>query len=183
MKRLILVSVILSILLAGSALGFDGDRKGFVLGGGLGIAPMAKWSVELGSDDYDEENTGLALHILIGGAIDEKNMIVYEGNATAYTTDILDKTAAQSFNGAVWYHYFGNTGKSAFTAVGLGFYSFKVEDFDANDPGLGILLGGGYEFSKHWQFGAYLSFGKTTEASVFDYKHSQISLLISTVAF
>jgi hypothetical protein len=88
----------------------------------------------------------------------------------------------QNFDGAVWYHYFGLPGKSAFTATGLGIYSMKVEDYDANDVGFGMLLGGGYEFARHWQFGGYLSFGKTS-AGGWDYKHTHINVLISTVAF
>jgi hypothetical protein len=108
-------------------------------------------------------------------------MIVYEGNGAGYQSDIFDQTT-QGFNGPAWYHYYGDMGKSAFTAVGLGLYTFDVEHLDANDPSIGLLLGGGYEFAKHWQFGAYLSFGRTTSFGV-DFNHATINVLVSGIAF
>ncbi len=93
-----------------------------------------------------------------------------------------DQTITQGFNGAAWYHYYGQMGKSFFTAVGLGVYVFDVQDFDANDPGAGVLLGVGYEFARHWQTAVYVSAGKTTSAGV-DFKHSHINVTVGAIAF
>ena len=46
MKKVLATVLILSLVLAVSASAFDGARKGFVLGGGLGFAPMAKFEAE-----------------------------------------------------------------------------------------------------------------------------------------
>jgi hypothetical protein len=175
------------LLLVSSAAGFDGARKGFVLGGGIGISPVSGYSVDvpffgLGSIDISEQRAGLAIQLIIGYAWDRQNMIIYEGNVTGYSSDLLNRTIGQGYNGAAWYHYFGPEGRSAFSALGLGFYGFSVEDFESNDPGLGLLFGGGYEFSKHWQVGAYLSFGRTTAGGV-DFEHGHLSFLMSGVAF
>ena len=43
-SRLVFMVIVLTLLVASSSFGFDGNRKGFVLGGGLGIAPTAGWS-------------------------------------------------------------------------------------------------------------------------------------------
>ena len=115
-------------------------------------------------------------------AFAEHNMLVYEGNVVAYTSDIADWSVVQGFNGATWYHYFGRTGKSFFTTLGLGVYYFKVEDFDTNDPGGALLFGGGYEFAKHRQFGLSVAAGRTKSSGV-DFDHVHISLLISGIAF
>ena len=177
-QKLVLVAVLL--LMAGSVSGFNGERRGFVLGGGIGFAPVAKWSVE----DFDESKAGVAIHLVVGHAWNDFNMIVYEGNVAGFTVDSYsgEQTLSQGFNGAAWYHYFGPSGKSAYTVAGLGLYVFDKDDFGANDPGFGVLLGGGYEFSRHWQVGGYLSFGRTSLGR-YDYNHTHISVLISTVAF
>jgi hypothetical protein len=178
-------------MIAGSALGFDGDRKGFILGGGIGFAPISKWSVDVDFFDInvgnaEEEEPAFAVHIMIGGAFDEHNMLVYEGNATGFKSKLLDESISQGFSGAVWYHYFGQPGKTLFTALGLGVHVFQVGDYDAASPGGSLLLGAGYEFARHWQAGAYLSFGKSSDSGMgleADFEHTQLSFTISTVAF
>src|SRR5512140_61394 len=87
------------VLIAGSAVAFDGQRKGLVLGGGLGFAPTAKIS----HHGESETNAGVAAHLVIGYAWDNENMIVYEGNVTTYSIDFgygHDYTSSQGFNGA-----------------------------------------------------------------------------------
>ncbi len=180
MSKQILVCLFLIVLMSSTAFAFDGNRKGFVLGGGIGFSPQGKWTFD--ALDYDESGAGLAFHFIIGGGLNERNLLVYEGNVMAYTSDLFDQTIAQGFNGASWYHYFGNLGRSFFTTVGLGFYVFDVDEFDSNDPGFGMLLGGGYEFARHWQAGAYFSFGKTSDAG-FDFTHHHINFLISGFLF
>lgn len=183
MRKLAIVMFVLLVAMATSVTAFNGQRKGFVLGGGLGFAPLVKWSTEVGPFEYSESKAGVALHILIGYAWDEHNMIVYEGNAAGYTDDdVFDEPVSQGFDGAAWYHYYGVAGRSAFTAVGLGLYTFDAGDYEANDPSVGILIGGGYEFARHWQLGGYISFGKTTDSSL-DFGHANMTVMVSTVAF
>ncbi len=183
MKKSLLLLAILSVVCT-SAWGFDGTRKGFVLGGGLGFAPAAKWS----AGPLDETKAGVGAQILIGYAWDEQNMIVYEGNIAVYNSDMLysiknnKNGIGQGFDGASYYHYFGPVGHSAFMTGGIGLYYFKVGDADANDPGGAIQIGGGYEFARHFQFGAYFSAGKTTLSGV-DFNHSQFNILVSAIAF
>ena len=183
MKFKSLIISILLVILVSSAWGFNGERKGFVLGGGLGFAPLIKTS----SGSNGNTKAGLGLNGLIGYAWDNHNMIVYEGNVSAFIKKDSNLTIAQGFNGAVWYRYFGSTGKSAYTTAGIGLYNYRVDETtDANDMGndmgLAILIGGGFEFARHWQVGAYFSLGKTSEGST-DYNHSNLNLIISTVAF
>ncbi|RME19357.1 MAG: hypothetical protein D6800_14375, partial [Candidatus Zixiibacteriota bacterium] len=88
----------------------------------------------------------------------------------------------QGFNGASWYHYFTNTGHSWFTVAGFGIYSMDVESAPSIDPGPGLLIGGGYEFARHYQIGAYLSGGSTSNGPI-DYNNTHLSLLFTAVAF
>lgn len=175
--RKVLLVVSLVLLMMASGWSFDGNRKGFVLGGGLGLAPTAKFEID--NTSYSHSKAGIGLNLIIGYAWDEMNMIVYEGNIAGYSESGVDVT--QGFNGASWYHYFGPQGKSFFTTVGLGAYVFSIDEYDA-DPGGAILLGGGYEFARHWQVSAYFSVGKTSDGPI-DFNHNHFNILIGGVAF
>lgn len=169
------------VLIAGTAVGFDGQRKGFVLGGGLGFAPAAKFSIS----GHSETNAGVAAHFVIGYAWDNENMIVYEGNVAGYNLDLGwagDRSVGQGFNGASYYHYFKPRGPAPFLTGGIGFYVFQIEDAHDQDPGAGALLGGGYAFTRHFQVGGYFSFGRSKWYGD-EFGHNHFSILVSGIAF
>ncbi|MCP4683947.1 MAG: hypothetical protein GY867_00730, partial [bacterium] len=95
MKKSAIAAVIIALVLFSSVLGFDGQRKGFVLGGGLGFSPVGAWKVDVdifgqGIGSIDEDGPGAAVQIVIGGAFDEHNMLVYEVNVVGYNSDLFD---------------------------------------------------------------------------------------------
>ena len=83
MKKLVVLVIGLSIVLAASASAFNGLRKGFVLGGGLGFAPAISWEAE-NFPLFKEDVSGVALNFFLGYAWDEQNMIVWEANAVGW---------------------------------------------------------------------------------------------------
>lgn len=191
-KRLTTFGIIAVIgLTCSSAWGFDGQRKGFVVGGGLGVAPSASYSIEIGP--FAENKAGAGLNLIIGYAWDEANMIVYEGSIAGYETDKLsiettfltargDQRVTQGFNGLAWYHYFGSTGKTFFSVIGLGAYAFDIEDVESNKIGRAFLAGAGYEFTRHFGIILQFSAGETTLNGV-GFTHSHLNVLITVVAF
>lgn len=179
--------ILLVVFSVSPASAFDGLRKGFVLGGGLGIAPTSSWDV--GFDD--DSNVGTGGNLFIGYGWNEFNMIVYEGNFTIYNTTLEDHSAVQGFTGVAWYHFFGPIGRSFFTVAGLGIYRFETFP-TVNNSGTGALLGIGYDLARHIQAAVYLSAGKTSESSHIDgqrshanvdWDHTHINVLVSAVAF
>ncbi len=182
MRRLVLITLMAVLLMAASAGAFDGLRKGFVLGGGVGFAVTADWDFDVSGVSIGEDGSGLGLNLLIGYAWDEQNMIVYEENACGWDSDLIGEFIVQGFRGASWYHYFGPMGKSLFTATGIGYYAFNVDTYRDNKPAFGLLLGGGYEFTRHVQVAAYFSTGKTKDSGI-DFSHTHFNILVSAVAF
>ncbi len=175
--------VVIVLAVATPSYAFNGMRKGFVLGGGLGVAPVAR--IEVGS--YDESRVGGAANFLIGYGWDEQNLLVFEGNGTSYKPDIgPDAMFSQGFGGPAWYHYFKPVARTFFTVVGVGFYSFSydIEDGeeDSNDSGLGLMGGVGYEFARHWQVSFVVNGGKT-DGPFNDATHLNVEFLIGGVAF
>lgn len=180
MNRITAFVLVGLLLLTSSAMAFDGQRKGFVLGGGLGFAPSIKTTGPgFFGDRVTTEESGVALNLLLGYAWDEQNMLVYEANAAGYS--INQVTITQGLEGIVWYHYWGPMGKTIFTALGLGLYNYTVEDSNATRK-TGIIIGVGYELARHWQAGLYISSGKT-KAGGDELDHTTVSLLIGGVAF
>jgi hypothetical protein len=184
MKYVVLVMIL--VLCAASAFGFDGARKGFVIGGGIGLG-YATVSVNDVPGAETLTNFGGALDFLIGYAWDEQNMIVFLRDGVIYSEETVfggSLTLAQGFSGVGYYHYFGLPGKSFFLTGGLGLQDWTPLEsgYEANDYGFGILGGGGYEFTPHVQVYGSLSFGQTSDIFA-DYTHFQFQIGVSAVAF
>ncbi len=76
MKTRIAVLVLLILSFSISASAFDGKRKGFLVGGGLGEAPVARWNTDL--YNMEESTKGMSYNLLLGYAWNDANMIVIE---------------------------------------------------------------------------------------------------------
>lgn len=198
MRKGFLLLVIAALCLNSAAFSFDGNRKGLVLGGGLGISPASNWKTDVVPDlnlSFEETKAGVGVNLLIGYAWDEFNMLVLEGNVAGFETGYRNVTATQGFGGVAWYHYFGPKGASFFTTVGAGSYNFELElkqdnitISGENDPGFGMLFGAGFEFARHFQAGAYFSFGKTKVVNSVtkvetEFDHAHLNLMVSIIAF
>ncbi len=153
--RLGVFCMVSMMLLSTATMAFDGQRKGFVMGGGVGYGPYTEWNW---NDQRDDElHAGIAGNFLIGCAWDESNMAVMEFNGNSMNSDELSEVGTQLFWGPMWYHYFGDIGSSIFLAGGSLFYVAATEE--EGMVGYGYLLGGGYEFSKQVQIGLYFGHG------------------------
>lgn len=173
MKRLLTIFIIAVALLPVASSAFDGNRKGFILGGGIGYAPYSHWSTDSDNWRYqpitsEESNRGIAGNFLIGYAWNDRNSLVLEFNGVQYPSDLTrffdeDIDLAQLFVGPIWYHYYAGRGSSIFTAAGLGRAGFGNPDKIGTLAGWGYALGLGLEFAKQVQFGTYL-IGETTSS-------------------
>jgi len=157
--RICVASIAVLIMLSGAVEAFDGNRKGFILGGGMGIGPSTKLKI---INEYDKNELGFAVNIMVGYAWNNKNILCFEYNANHFWPPAFGSdTALSVFSSPVWYHYYGDEGKSLFSAVGWGRHGLAIEK-NGSARGLGFLFGGGYEFKKHFQVGIYYSGGNVT---------------------
>ncbi len=182
MKRFITLTLML-LFIASSVSAFDGMRRGFVIGGGIGFSADSKWSTKVLGFNIEESGSGSAGNFLIGYGWDEYNMIVADANVAIYKTSLFEpEDITQGFSGVAWYRYFGEKGSAFFTALGLGQYVFEVSNLGSNVEGLGFLLGAGYEFSPHFQAAFYFNSGQTKDGG-FDFEHTSLNIIVSGVAF
>lgn len=202
MKTIRLLTVMIVFLaFATGAAAFDGDRRGFILGVGVGYSPYVHHTQTHHGQTFEETKTGGAGYFGLGWGWDKRNVLMFEGNVAVFTSSPFgDIQAAQGFAGFTWNHYFGRQGNSLFTAVGLGSFAFRLDngweqpesvwdgneiEYQAASPrqrGLGLLLGVGYEFAAHWQAGVYVAGGQTKAYEV-DIDHLQVSVMVQVMAF
>jgi hypothetical protein len=168
-------------------MGFDGKRKGFVMGGGIGYGAMA--TLNWNDGQIDEYDRGLGGNFIVGYSWNNKNMLVLELNGTSFDTDYFGDDGTQMFVGPVWYHYFNPSSSSFFTSAGFWRYGYGVRDHTDDKyrtmAGWGFLLGGGYEFTKQLQIGAYYGRGWPKPFSCYDERasNSHINILLTVVAY
>lgn len=170
----ILTGIIL-ICLAASADAWDGQRKGFLLGFGIGpgftsftqrvAASDPSWggTVSLVSDR--ENKPGVMTDFKIGYAPDDYWAIYYTSKVSWFGMENAlgdNVTVANGLGAAGITYWFQPHYPSPFVAGGVGFstWGLPLED-PAPDTwvGPGFFAGGGYEFSRNVSVEAYLSLG------------------------
>ena len=172
----------------GSVFGFDHDRRGFVLGAGIGFSPSASWNT---NSHYLPDNTGhsgFAVHVLIGGGQSQHDVFVSEWNAVWYSTptDFVPANAVSVIQwqlAASWYHFYKRPDKSLFTVVGCGPYFLTPAWNKLKEFGGAVLLGAGYEFTRHMQIGVYYSIGREFGLGSSENGCHHLSLLLTVMEY
>jgi hypothetical protein len=158
---LAVAALFLTLVLPSVAHAFDGNRKGFVLGFGLGVTPVARLTVK--NTSIDETRQGTSLGILIGYAWDNRNMLVYEGSGTIYSSSsVPDSYVIQMLDAFRWYHYWGAEKARFFTMVGVGEMVLGTEYTHIDGTGFGYCAGVGYEIFKQVQISFNYQGGHTS---------------------
>ena len=182
-------SSLILFLLATNAHAWDGQRKGFLLGFGIGsgftsftqntqkvhiyrdsnvvivIREVPGVSVESGR----QNKAAVMTDFKIGYAPDNTWAIYYTSKVSWYgitNTSGWDVTIANGLGALAVSYWFKPQAPSPFIAGGFG-YSTWALPFEDNTPdtwiGVGLFAGGGYEFSRHVSVEGYLSWGKPKE--------------------
>lgn len=170
------------LLLTSVATAFDGHRKGFVIGGGMGIAPISHWTTNF--RDLKVSEIGLSGNGFIGYAWSNRDLFVLESVISHYhSSKAYDTPTIQSLEGVRWYHYFGDTKGAVFTSFGVGRLTFDTNIKTLYGTGLGYLAGIGVEALKHVQIGAYYYGSTNSNKYDVDSKHSVLTLLVTALAY
>lgn len=175
-----------------NALGFDGQRKGFIVGAGLGFSPSASWESEVtpftaGSARFtiDESSSAAAAQFMIGYAVDNKNIIAFHNNLVSFSSRFFENDdIVQGISSISWFHYFRVAKHEVFLTAGFGPFIFDAGDAGQTESNeYGYVLGCGYEFARHFQIAAYYTSGDTEDANNHDLAHKHFALLISVLAY
>ena len=126
---------------------FDGERKGFIIGGGLGVGYLLNTTSPGFSLDTDSRII-FQWNLKIGYAPSNTLEIFYNQRFSWWYQS--DKTYTLGLLAAAFTLYFDNTSETDwFVSSGIGFVPTgrgRSTDFF----GFGLFAGAGYEFSRHW---------------------------------
>lgn len=187
--RIVVLACVLVMLWPIPAAAFNGHRAGFVLGGGLGFSPEARWE----NNDIagiDDQGVGPAFDVLIGYGWNDNNLLVWDIDAAYVKGDVYERPSSvlQGFGGPAWYRYFGEPGRAIYLTVGAGITRFVYCPDDEDDChsfnwGPAYRVGAGYEFARHFQAGATVSFGASYDGNANTYLHTTLNVLVCGVLF
>ncbi len=166
------------LVLVSSTSAFDGNRKGFVAGVGLGLAPVAHWSAT--RFNLAPTEVGLGANSFIGYAWNNYNSIVFSGNGCIYKAEDVNSTYfIQGLDAISWYHYWGANERTVFTTFSAGRFLIMSEYDNLDGTGFGYGAAIGYDISKWFQVGLYYIGGHTSNGSDIAANHSVVNLLLT----
>lgn len=152
MRRIKAVTALITVFLglaSPSAAAFDGMRKGFSLGLGLGMHHLDN-NISSPYFIYHEAEVGAATSFRIGYGFNEKFSLFYQRNASWF--DGSGETYIVGLTGVGANYYFSESVPSKYliAAVGAGDYSTPMLAYDRDvTDGSALLVGFGYEFKQH----------------------------------
>jgi hypothetical protein len=167
LSRMFVVAVLVAVMAVG-ATAFDGQRKGFLLGGGLGAGMITyTQTLEYGglSITSDRENKGaFNTDFKIGYGINERTEVYYTSKVTWFGMDnsVGDGvTIADGLYGIGVSHSLKSWIPTWYLTGGLALATWSAPFEENSDTwsGLGFYLGAGYEFSRHYSFEVDVIYG------------------------
>ncbi len=166
---------------------FDGQRKGFLLGFGIGpgYTSFDLTYDSAGTTIYEtsESKVGMFTNFKIGFAPSNKLMVYWTSNVSWFglsdsTTNDESKTFAAGVGGLGISYYFQPEAPSLYITLGGGLGTWS-QPFEGTDPwvGYGITGGLGYEFSRNWSLELNFIYGNATdEAGEFEFESQPIAI-------
>ncbi len=190
-SAIVLVALVVILCSTTVVSAFDGERQGFILGIGVGTG-LTSYAVT-GSQEVDGGHISVTLDrenefpimsdFKIGYAPNDLVEIYWMNKVSWFGVDGGygdDFTVANGLGGLGVTYFFKPVAPSAFVTGGIGFssWAYPLED-NPPDPwyGIGLSVGGGYEFAPHWYVAGDVCWGKpSTEESGYDFSTNALSL-------
>jgi len=135
---------------------FDGERRGFILGLGLGLGQTS-------FGGYEGKRTSYNADFKIGHGFSNTTQIYWAAKSSFLSRDRVTSNHPPKTESDTWLSGVGSIGISHFFKAhapclyitgGIGYSTwapFSGDDTDAAaDMGIGFFSGVGYEFAKHW---------------------------------
>ncbi len=176
------VSLACLLLTSGNAWAFDGERKGLVLGAGVGYSPIVNWRNS--SQNINETEHALAFEAFAGYAWDNRNMLAIGGLGS----NVFLKSAGSvwTFNGLynlMYRHYVSEDAPSLFLVAGIGLMRFDSENDSVSGHGFGYEAGVGFEISKGTQVELYYAGGMTSDRESRSSRHHLLCVVLTFLAY
>ncbi|MEZ4387133.1 MAG: hypothetical protein R3D98_06070 [Candidatus Krumholzibacteriia bacterium] len=168
--RLLTLGLACTLLLTATwAQAFDDQRQGFALGLGVGLG-SARRTIDATagglSASLSNDHGGFATALRLGGGLNDRWLLCYTSQVVFFSPDGSDVRFAQGIGAISALYFLQPQAPSLFFEAGLGQGALVDVDRNESDTGIGLLLGLGYEVSRHWEFGMSFSYAKVGEDTV-----------------
>lgn len=185
------IYIAISVLCSSSIFAFDGERQGFILGGGLGGAFVSYTTTSSYLPESVSKDIG-AIHSVfkIGYAPSNVFEIYYISkvswwsgvNTEGYYDDQLQTLGLAAVGAS--YHLNNESNEGWFMSGGFGLSSLLTLSFNSGDgySGFGLYGGAGYEFIEHWSVQLDLIYSSVSNSDV-DVSSVSISITINGLAY
>jgi hypothetical protein len=142
-------------------------RKGFILN--LGLGPSYTNYKYVNPDfpgDFSESKIGIGTDFKIGHAATDQLLIYYSNDASFFSvsSEFDDVFISSGLSGVGVTYFLKPAAPSSYVDASLGFAAWNVFDTDEgsidSSTGLGLSMGGGFEFARHWLIDGDLVIGR-----------------------
>ena len=163
----LLILIAITILCSTSLYAFDGERKGFILGGGLGVGYLSNttsWDFSYDTDSRTDSKVVFQTNIKIGYAPSNILEIFYSGRISWWGQ--THSLFLLGLGAVAFTLYFDNISETGwFVSGGIGLSSLdelELRTTSDSGSGFGLFGGAGYEFSRHWTVEVDLHYSAVT---------------------
>jgi hypothetical protein len=178
MKKIkILATTFILLSVCSNLYSFDGERNGFILGGGIGAGYLS-------NSNSSTDSRGVFLtHFKIGYAPSNTLELYYLSKVNWWGESDITFTLGLSAIAATYYiDSETETGWSISGGFGLSALSAPFEENLESSNGFGLFLGGGYEFAAHWNVELDLFYSAISESNS-DLNSFGIQITINGLAY
>lgn len=202
----LILIVLITLFLIVNASAFDGKRKGFFLGGGLGpgftslketIEYSGWFEGEPSESSGWKSKFGLVTNFKIGYAPSDIVEIHYTSKVSWFASKVYffgesmgeDVTMASGVSALGVTYYFKPEAPSYFITGGFGLstLSLPFESHSEIKIGGGLFAGAGYEFARHFNVELDLLYGKVSDLALFGIGSStnvlSVTLTVNALAY
>lgn len=144
--------VLALLMCAVPALAFDGSRKGFVLGAGLGgsmvDSPTRTDSTRFETVSDRKTKPGIATDFTLGWGISDRVVVAYSNSVAWFQSGSV---LTEGITAVAVSYFISPRAPSRVLEVGVGLAARNAPFQGAvGETGLGVWLGAGYEYKPHW---------------------------------
>ena len=188
---LFVLAVLVLVFYAASASAWDGERKGFILGIGVGSGYLSYSQTmegeKLGSDDVGPFNTDFK----IGYAPNNMFLIYWMSKVSWFGMENVygdNVTISNGVGCAGVSYYLNEFTPSPYLFCGIGYSTWDTpfEEDSKTWTGPGVSFGTGYEFSHHFNIEASVTYGKPSTKELgaeFATKSLSIGLMFNIMGY
>ncbi len=187
-NRLIFLTVLFCLFTNLNLSAWDDNREGFIFGFGIGPSFLEYEGFQVNEShgtwlgtEYTKSYSSIlniATNFRIGYAFNDNLILYWFSKMSFYSEDYPHGILMLGNAGLGSSYYFSDSSDSFFMTAGIGYNNLGVLEYGDNYLTYGLTIGGGYEFSKHFDVELDFLFGADNDE--WDYVQDYVRIKYGT---